>query len=279
MGFRQVTLLFLVLTFINLTFCKYRNYCTGDPQLKLCDEGKTHVACGPLAKGWASNCKDPKDIKLKLAQKRMILHHHNWYREKVATGKGRSTYGTFPRAANMHYMDWDEELAYLAAMNVKQCEMEHDECRAVDVKSGQNLGFIASSHPKSVEHNIGKVIRGWYKEIKDAHPKNAYNYTGAGVGNKEINHFGALAWGPTNRVGCAMAEYNKTYDTTQGPMELRTRLLACNYAPVGNWLYEEMYKEGTPCSQCPSKKCKSKYKLCKTLYKGHKGKPNKPRPK
>lgn len=76
-----------------------------------------------------------------------------------------------------------------------------------------------------------------------------------------------------------MAEYNKTYDTTQGPMELRTRLLACNYAPVGNWLYEEMYKEGTPCSQCPSKKCKSKYKLCKTLYKGHKGKPNKPRPK
>lgn len=49
------------------------------------------------------------------------------------------------------------------------------------MKSGQNLGFIASSHPKSVEHNIGKVIRGWYKEIKDARRENAYNYTGAGV--------------------------------------------------------------------------------------------------
>lgn len=82
---------------------------------------------------------------------------------------------------------------------------------------------------------------------------------------EEINHFGILVWGNTNRIGCAMSEYNKTYNIGGGAWNLRTHLLACNYAPMGNWLHEKMYEIGQPCSKCPSKICKKNYKLCKTL--------------
>lgn len=47
----------------------------------------------------------------------------------------------FDRAARMATVSWDETLAYLAELNTRQCNMEHDKCRATDryIYSGQNL--------------------------------------------------------------------------------------------------------------------------------------------
>lgn len=51
---------------------------------------------------------------------------HNRLRNHLASGK----LDRYQKASNMSLMDWDDELAYLAELNVKQCVMEHDECRS-----------------------------------------------------------------------------------------------------------------------------------------------------
>lgn len=51
---------------------------------------------------------------------------HNRLRHHLASGK----LDRYQKASNMSLMDWDDELAYLAELNVKQCVMEHDECRS-----------------------------------------------------------------------------------------------------------------------------------------------------
>lgn len=60
------------------------------------------------------------------AMKKAILDVHNKMRNEIAMGKVPN-YGP---AANMATMQWDDGLAAKAALNVHQCEMKHDDCRA-----------------------------------------------------------------------------------------------------------------------------------------------------
>lgn len=63
--------------------------------------------------------------------KNAILNIHNKLRNEIALGNVEH----YDQAANMATMEWDDDLAANAALNVHQCEMEHDECR--------NTGMVA----------------------------------------------------------------------------------------------------------------------------------------
>lgn len=69
-----------------------------------------------------------------------ILYEHNRRRNFIAAGL---LPGYYP-AARMATMQWDEELEYLATLNLKTCYLEHDDCnnsfRFRNV--GQNLSGV-----------------------------------------------------------------------------------------------------------------------------------------
>lgn len=55
----------------------------------------------------------------------LILNQHNQFRSDIALGK----FEGFPEASRMAQMQYCKELELPAALNVKQCNMKHDECR------------------------------------------------------------------------------------------------------------------------------------------------------
>lgn len=94
---------------------------------------------------------------------------HNSYRNQLASG----LLTRFKPAKRMATMQWDAELATLAALNVKQCKMNHDACHNTKKfrASGQNLamygttGDIASM---AVATLIRTSVNSWWNEKKDA---------------------------------------------------------------------------------------------------------------
>ncbi|GBN49162.1 hypothetical protein AVEN_269786-1, partial [Araneus ventricosus] len=56
-----------------------------------------------------------------------------------------------------------------------------------------------------------------------------------------------IVWATSWRIGCGEAVYKES--------GLNKYLLVCNYGPGGNIDGGEMYKEGKPCSGCPSGTC------------------------
>lgn len=67
----------------------------------------------------------------------------------------------------MAKMVWSKELAWLAELNTKQCEMKHDECRSTLLHeyAGQNLGEMGTSgdhYKPSVV--VDRMINSWYEE-------------------------------------------------------------------------------------------------------------------
>lgn len=75
--------------------------------------------------------------------------------------------GYYP-AAKMASLQWDDELAFLAEMNIRTCVVEHDDCKnSYRFRNvGQNL--VGIDRPRDIPTNIEEVIqRGmslWYGE-------------------------------------------------------------------------------------------------------------------
>lgn len=65
---------------------------------------------------------------------------------------------------------WNDELAYFAELNVKQCQMNHDACHNTEEFhwSGQNLAGSGSTLNINIEKAISDGITRWYNEYKDA---------------------------------------------------------------------------------------------------------------
>lgn len=112
--------------------------------------------------------------------KNLILKLHNTKRNLVAGG-GVSNHSA---ACRMATMQWDEELAKLAVLNVKQCKMNHDLCHNTKKfpLSGQSLAY-KSFYGKIKRIKLVKYsIQMWYDEFKDSNMTiiNSFpaNYTG-----------------------------------------------------------------------------------------------------
>jgi Cysteine-rich secretory protein family len=55
----------------------------------------------------------------------LLVDGHNKYRNMIALGKVSG----FQSAKRMAKVTWNNELAKLAELNTKQCDMKHDDCR------------------------------------------------------------------------------------------------------------------------------------------------------
>ncbi|EDV99787.1 antigen 5 like allergen Cul n 1 [Drosophila grimshawi] len=171
---------------------------------------------------WASTCPPDKTLlTLTTAEKNAIVAKHNEHRNFIAGG-GDSKLSP---ACRMATMEWDNDLAYLASLNVKSCEMRHDKCRktAAFDWAGQNLAWIGYFDPLNSLTNAIRGVDMWYDEVADttqahidAYPS---NYNGPAIG-----HFTVMVADRNTRVGCAVSTYSVTGQS------YKAYLMACNYA-------------------------------------------------
>lgn len=234
------------------------DYCSSTYK-KLCETKGRHIGCRPKDFSDYPTCsgQHPKMIKITSKYKKQILHLHNKLRDKLASGKLSSTRGTFQSAMNMSELKWDNELAKLAAYNVKQCSMNHDRCRSTAKfrDAGQNIYYSSWSQKRSSDKTqlIKEAIQAWWDEYKDFHLHEVDKFEGQSRG---VLHFTAMALDYQTHVGCAISEYDYA-----GKGD--TFLITCNYSSW-TWLSQPIYKKGRSCSSCAKKKCSKTYKsLCK----------------
>lgn len=234
-----------------------KDYCSSTYK-RICENKGDHVGCRPKDFSDYPSCsgQHPKMIQITSKYKNQIMNLHNKLRDKLASGKMSSTYGTFPSAMNMSELKWDSELAKLAEYNVKQCTMNHDRCRSTAKfkDAGQNIYYSSWSQKRSNDKTklIAEAIQAWWDEHKDFYINEVDQYEGQSRG---VLHFTAMAVDYQTHVGCAISEYD--YAGTGD-----TFLMTCNYSSW-TWLSQSIYKKGRSCSKCSKKKCSKTYKsLC-----------------
>ncbi|XP_068141438.1 venom allergen-1-like [Drosophila tropicalis] len=161
----------------------------------------------------------------------------------------------------MATMRWNAELAKLALLNVKQCEMQHDACHNTDTfrASGQNLaiyGYSGARSSKTTAQLVTASIQMWWNEYKDANmsliKKYPSNYSGP-----QIGHFTAMAQEKNTHLGCAAVKFENS---------MNWFLMACNYATT-NWVGQPVYQQGTAASGCNTGKNDNYTNLCKIAEK------------
>ncbi|XP_026476716.1 venom allergen 3-like [Ctenocephalides felis] len=191
----------------------------------------------------ASTCVDYKDIEMTEELKQDLLDEHNFFRGLVARGVGElKDNETTPTAAKMMKLKWDDELAYLASLNVKTCKMEHDCADTSKGWSGQNIYSFATTgtiDPKGVV----KSVLLWYNENRDTRKSDIESLPGVYVNGKAIGHYTQVIWGNTDKVGCAASTFKSG--------KWNKLLVTCNYRG-GNLLGASVYKIGKLCSACPN---------------------------
>ncbi|XP_072335932.1 peptidase inhibitor 16-like [Scyliorhinus torazame] len=155
------------------------------------------------------------------AEKEDLVHVHNTYRSQV------------PDASSMLRMNWDNDLAEMAAEYAQKCVWGHNKERGT---TGENL-YVATS-----PLNLKEAVKKWYSELTD------YTYeTMDCTPQKMCGHYTQIIWANSNKVGCS----SHSCDEVKGLEYKNLSLLVCNYLPPGNVVGEHPYKKGTPCSECP----------------------------
>lgn len=99
-----------------------------------------------------------------------FLDYHNDYRNLVALGLmelGEEVGESFiMQAADMHILEYDEELEYLARCWVNECIIGHDSCRATERWQNVGQNYFSYTHSKdqgvptglseeNVEYSVG----------------------------------------------------------------------------------------------------------------------------
>jgi hypothetical protein len=163
----------------------------------------------------------------------------------------------FAGAARMGVVSWDDELAYLAELNAKQCKIEHDRCRNTVAfpYAGQNLalGYLFDDH--TLEWALTNFTTEWFIEHEDANQGIMDQFHRPA--GKPIGHFTLMMSDRQTKVGCAMVKFTErlyNYD-------YKVHVFACNYS-FNNIYQQPVYRKGKSCSKC-STGCHSYYRgLC-----------------
>ncbi|XP_067635244.1 venom allergen-1-like [Eurosta solidaginis] len=232
--------------------CDYASATTNFCDASLCS-GAQHIGCNNKG-NWASTCTQASLVPLTEDQKDLIVNAHNKYRNSVAGGETKLN-----AACRMATMQWDEELATLAALNVKQCQMNHDACHNTEsfLYSGQNLAWFGFTGTGDNSKLAEQSVDLWYGEIKDTAVSHVAKYPN-GYSGPTIGHFTVLAADKNTHVGCAVANYiekGQTYNSF---------LMACNYATT-NMVNFPIYEScATPASKCTTGTNPSYKNLCST---------------
>ncbi|XP_030377905.1 scoloptoxin SSD976-like isoform X2 [Scaptodrosophila lebanonensis] len=193
---------------------------------------------------WLAACPKspaPTAVVMTSALQTEIVKGHNSRRQTLAAG----ALPGFSSAVRMAPVRWNAELARLAALNVRQCQMKHDACRNTPTfrASGQNLamvGYSGAISSRSDQALVTQSLTMWWDEYKittkaqiNSYPQ---NYNGPAIG-----HFTAMAQEKQTHVGCAAARYLKT--------SMNYWLFACNYATT-NYVNQPVYAAGPTASKC-----------------------------
>lgn len=100
--------------------------------------------------------------------KRLYIERHNKHRNTLAGGEQEfKGGGKFPKATRMREVVWDDELAYIAGIHAKRCNMQHDKCHSTPrfQGSGQNLHIMGSSvKPKQITFLVEHAVDDWWGE-------------------------------------------------------------------------------------------------------------------
>ncbi|XP_034480081.1 antigen 5 like allergen Cul n 1-like [Drosophila innubila] len=213
------------------------DYCSSS----ICNGGK-HIACGHN-NWWDKSCpSDAEMLKLTNEHKDLFVKMHNEKRNYIAGGND-------PRhsaACRMATMQWDDELAYLAELNVRQCKMSHDSCHNTDAfkYSGQNLGWQGySGNLPSMNTIIEKNVAMWYNEVANSHSGIIEDGYPSGYSGPTIGHFTVMMYEKNIRVGCASSRYTKD--------GWNSVLTACNYAytnMIGSRIYSSCSRAAQGCT-------------------------------
>ncbi|KAM4709805.1 uncharacterized protein O3C94_023654 [Discoglossus pictus] len=156
-------------------------------------------------------------------EKNRIVEKHNFYRSQVDF------------ASDMIKLTWDTTLEELAKSYSKKCIWEHNKERGF---RGENL-FVMTGPTFDAE--LG--LEDWHREVEDYD----FTYNNCTEG-KMCGHYTQMVWASTERVGCGY----HLCETMEGYEETNVHFLVCNYEPPGNFQGRQPYKEGSPCSECPS---------------------------
>ncbi|XP_011179041.1 antigen 5 like allergen Cul n 1 [Zeugodacus cucurbitae] len=223
------------------------DYC--DPEF--CGHTK-HIACDNDG-DFASDCRNPAMVELTKDIQKAIVNAHNKLRNRVARGTN-----VFKPACRMATMKWDDELAELAALNVKQCKMRHDECH--DTKayeySGQNLAWRTIYELNATAVSL-QMVNMWSSEMKHTQMKYIDSYPSRYNG-PAIGHFTVMVADRNIRVGCAASTYDESGQS------YKSFLFTCNYATT-NMINFPIYKScSVAASGCKAGKNPIFKNLCST---------------
>lgn len=182
--------------------------------------------------------------------KNKIVDSHNDKRNQVAAGK----IAKHSPAVRMATIQWDDELAHLAGLNVKTCNYGHDQCRNTNTfkMSGQNLAknWWSGSNPV-IEDMVLEQIDSWFGENKDS-DMTKINKVGS-TGGPVTGHFTVMVAELNVRVGCAAVKSSED--------DWETLTTACNYATT-NVVGRPIYRSGPAASKCTSGKNPKYSSLC-----------------
>lgn len=235
--------IFIASSIAGAVYGQNTDYCSAD----ICRAGITHIACRHTGQFSSACPSSARMVNLDDKLKKAIVNAHNTKRNLIAGGGDER----HDPACRMATMQWDEELAKIAAYNVRQCKMAHDKCRNTNKfkYSGQNLawmGFMGST--KDVDM-LTKAVNMWYDEVKDSRMEyiNKYpkSYSGPAIG-----HFTVMVADRNIRVGCAAATY------PEPGQPYNAYLVACNYATTNMMdhpIYASCPKATTGCTTGPNK--------------------------
>ncbi|XP_017838258.1 antigen 5 like allergen Cul n 1 isoform X2 [Drosophila busckii] len=240
-----VYLLLLWLLHLPLVVRSY-NYC--NHKKKLCDlEHFDHFIC-----------KD-KDLDTRLLAvlpdtqilRDMIVRFHNVHRDRLASGSVMTSMNkSFPAAARMRELIWDNELGYMARLHASTVSFKHSECRATTrfPLAGECLGLVfPSSEPRSIEELINLTLQKMFDEFEMVDEPEELAKSYHADRDQDVGHFTVMINDRVSRVGCGIAVGNNCIglNNTMG----HCHFLTCHY-DFTNVHQSYVYQTGDIGSRC-----------------------------
>eukprot|EP00471_Norrisiella_sphaerica_P009591 CAMPEP_0184495008 /NCGR_PEP_ID=MMETSP0113_2-20130426/30144_1 /TAXON_ID=91329 /ORGANISM="Norrisiella sphaerica, Strain BC52" /LENGTH=453 /DNA_ID=CAMNT_0026881005 /DNA_START=284 /DNA_END=1645 /DNA_ORIENTATION=- len=167
-------------------------------------------------------------------QKDEFLAKHNEDRSTVS-----------PDAANMRRMEWNTQIEAKAQSYVNQLAaansgLTHSTSSYRTYDDGVHNGY----HGENLARGYSSVSSVMYAWVENERNLVSQDYLGYGQGNG--GHMTQVLWDNSWQLGCAKAG----------------SYWICQYGPGGNYVGQDAYDQGTPCSQCPAGYTQCVDKLC-----------------
>lgn len=144
--------------------------------------------------------------------------------------------GTFPvptPVPALNNLEWDQDLADIAADYAAECTWAHNANRSDNYPGyvGENLALFSSGW--SVSSLVESTLSNWVESEMPSYDYASNSCSGV------CGHYTQVVWRNTERVGCAVQQC-ATFSNLGSPWN-NGYLLVCNYSPGGNYVGQRPY--------------------------------------